>query len=178
MAEIKLPDPVMLVVAAFSRCEEALDWAEGALVERYGPLKLKSPRFEFRETDHYTASMGAELRKQFLAFERLIRPEELAEIKHATNALEAQFAGEHPQDVPRPLNLDPGCLSLGKFVLASTKDHMHRVYLEGGIYAEVTLHFTAGDFVPWPWTYPDYRREDYRAFLRSAREEYRRLLRG
>ena len=168
----------MLVVAAFSRYDEALDWAERALVERYGPVRLKSDRFEFRETEHYTASMGADLRKQFFAFERLIRPEQLAEIKRATNVLEHEFATQYSHGVLRPLNLDPGYLLLGKFVLASTKDHMHRVYLEGGIYAEVTLYFKDGGFVPWPWTYPDYRRDDYRAFLRTAREEYRRLLRG
>ena len=30
---------------------------------------------------------------------------------------------------PRPLNLDPGYLTPAKLVLASTKDHAHRIYL-------------------------------------------------
>ena len=34
----------------------------------------------------------------------------------------------------RPLNLDPGLLQLGKFLLAATKDQAHRIYLRDGIY--------------------------------------------
>ena len=167
----------MLVVAAFSRFPDALDWARTELIGRYGPVAIESPRFDFTETDYYQATMGAGLLKQFFGFERLIRPEELPVIKMETNGFEAAYAEKGLHDVRRPLNLDPGYLSLAKWVLASTKDHSHRIYLERGIYAEITLHYTSGEFVPLPWTYPDYRREDYRAFFCSARERYRNLLR-
>ena len=36
----------------------------------------------------------------------------------------------------RRVNLDAGYLCLAKLVLASTKDHAHRIYLRDGIYAE------------------------------------------
>jgi hypothetical protein len=64
-------------------------------------------------------------------------------------------------------------LQLGKFLLASTKDQGHRIYLRDGIYAEVTLRFEGKEFVPWPWTYADYREPMAREFLRQAREELR-----
>ncbi len=51
---------------------------------------------------------------------------------------------------PRPVNIDPGYLNLGKFLLATTKDQAHRVYLRDGVYAEVTLRYQAGAFEPWP----------------------------
>ena len=78
--------------------------------------------------------MGTDLKKQFLAFERLIDPAALADIKRQTNDWEAEYAalGRHAE--PRPLNLDPGYITPAKLVLASTKDHAHRIYLRDGIY--------------------------------------------
>ncbi|MHB1423610.1 MAG: DUF4416 family protein, partial [Gemmataceae bacterium] len=78
----------------------------------------------------------------------------------------------------RPLNVDPGLLELGKFLLATTKDQAHRVYLRDGIFAEVTLRYHAGAFEPWPWTYADYRLACVHEFLQQAREYYRQRLRG
>ena len=89
----------------------------------------------------------------------------LADIKRQTNAWEAEYAalGLHPE--PRPLNLDPGYITLAKLVLASTKDHAHRIYLGDGIYAEVTLAYRDRRWQPLEWTYPDYRRDDYQQFF-------------
>jgi hypothetical protein len=70
----------------------------------------------------------------------------------------------------RPLNLDPGYITLAKLVLASTKDHAHRIYLSQGIYAEITLNYRAGSWQPLPWTYPDYRRSDFQEFFTNCRE--------
>jgi hypothetical protein len=55
-------------------------------------------------------------------------------------------------------------------VLASTKDHAHRLYLGEGIYAEVTLAFRQRQWQPLEWTYPDYRRADYQEFFTACRE--------
>ena len=71
------------------------------------------------------------------------------------------------------MNLDPGYLVLGKFVLATTKDQAHRLYLRDGIFAEVTLHFQAGAYRPWPWTYADFRIEEVIGFLGAARNYYK-----
>jgi hypothetical protein len=121
--------------------------------------------------------MGADLKKQFIACERLIDPGELARIKRETNHWEAEYAtlGRHPE--PRPLNLDPGYITPAKLVLASTKDHAHRIYLKDGIFAEVTLAFRHHQWQPMEWTYPDYRRADYQAFFTRCRE-YLLTLRG
>jgi hypothetical protein len=113
--------------------------------------------------------MGVGLRKQFLAFEQLADPGELANAKRITNDWEAEYAalGRHAE--PRPLNLDPGYITAAKLVLASTKDHAHRLYLAGGIYAELTLSFRGGRWQPLEWTYPDYRRDDYQRFFTECR---------
>lgn len=76
--------------------------------------------------------------------------------------------GRHAES--RPLNLDPGYLTPAKLVLASTKDHAHRIYLRDGIFAEVTLVYRKGKWQPLEWTYPDYRRDDYQQFFTRCRE--------
>ncbi len=177
MAEPKPPDPVLLVVAAFSRHAAALEWARARLEAEFGPVARTSPAFVFDQTTYYAATMGPDLRKQFLAFNNLIDAGRLAAIKLRTNALEQEEAASGTYPEVRPLNLDPGILTLGKFLLATTKDQAHRVYLRDGIFAEVTLRFHAGAFEPWPWTYADYRQPAVLDFLRQAREDYRRRLR-
>ena len=51
---------------------------ESDVSTQHGPIVLSSEPFDFTETDYYTATMGADLKKQFLAFERLIDPAALA----------------------------------------------------------------------------------------------------
>ena len=115
--------------------------AHGTGVIPWGPLAAESPRFDFHETDYYEPTMGPGLRKTFFTFAELIDPAELVAIKLQTNLWEEQYARGAQHEQPRPLNLDPGYLTLGKLVLASTKDFAHRIYLDRGIYAETTLFY-------------------------------------
>ena len=95
------------------------------------------------------------------------------DIKRQTNELEWTLAREER----RRVNVDPGYVSLGKVVLASTKDHAHRLYLGQGIYGEVTLTYQHGHFRPWPWTYPDYASDRYCTLFDEIRRHYRAQLR-
>lgn len=174
MGEIHQPEPVLLILAAFSRHEAALDWARHRAEEQWGGVALASPRFQFAETDYYEPTMGRDLWKCFFAFETLVDPAVLVERKIATNDWELDYAKRGGHDEPRPLNLDPGYLTPAKLVLASTKDHAHRLYLARGIYAEVTLYYKDRQWQHRDWTFPDYRREDYRQFFSACRELLRR----
>lgn len=174
MAEPRSQPPALLIVAAFSRHRAALDWARERLVKQYGTVALTSPSFLFNQTDYYAPTMGTDLRKEFLVFGQLAAPESLPDVKRHTNDLERELADAAVHPEPRPLNLDPGFLTLGKFCLATTKDQAHRIYLRDGIFAEVTLRFEAGSFHPCPWTYADYRQPEVIAFLNTARDFYRR----
>jgi hypothetical protein len=100
----------------------------------------------------------------------------LPDVKNSTNSLEGELADQSLFPDIRPLNLDPGLLQLGKFLLATTKDQAHRIYLREGVYAEVTLRFHDGRFEPWPWTYADYREPGYHEFLQKARLFFREQL--
>jgi hypothetical protein len=173
MGAITQPSPVLLILAAFSRHGAAFDWARAQAEAAWGPVALESQRFPFDATDYYEASMGPGISKVFYAFERLIDPERLAELKLLTNAWEADYAGKGGHAETRPLNLDPGYLTPAKLVLASTKDHAHRMYLSRGIYAEVTLFYKHRQWQAREWTFPDYQRADYQQFFSQCREYLR-----
>ncbi|MDC0935651.1 DUF4416 family protein [Pirellulales bacterium] len=168
------PTPVLRVIAASSRYDAALDWGREKAVAQWGRVAAVSDAFNFGETDYYEAEMGVDLKKQFWAFALTIDPGELPAIKLQTNQWEVAYAALEQHQESRPLNLDPGYVTLAKLVLASTKDHAHRIYLADGIYAETTLNFRGGGWQPMPWTYPDYRRDDYQKFLTHCRD----ILRG
>jgi hypothetical protein len=174
MGRPTLHPPVLLILALTSRYEEALSWAADRGTQVWGTISDRSEAFDFTETDYYRATMGGDLRKQFLAFEQPIDPARLPEIKLLSGDWEEEYArlGRHPE--PRPLNLDPGYLTAAKLVLASTKDHSHRLYLNRGIFAEVTLYFRQGRWQHREWTYPDYRRADFQAFFLRVRDSWQR----
>ncbi len=160
----------MLILAAFSRHEAALQWAAARATETWGPVALESPLFEFNETAYYQPTMGPGLRKRCWSFLRPLDPAELPRIKLQTNDWEAEYAAAAGHPEPRPLNLDPGYLTLAKLVLASTKDFAHRIYLGQGVYAEVTLSYKHHGWRHHEYTFPDYRRKDYQRFFTACRE--------
>ena len=175
MGEVRPHYPVLLILAAFSRHDAALDWAVQQATEAWGPLALASERWPFSDTNYYERSMGAGLRKQLLAFARLVDPARLVECKLETNRWEEAYRTAQQHAEPRPLNLDPGYLTHAKLVLATTKDRDHRVYLDRGIYAEVTLYYQrGGSWQGREWTYPDYRRPEYHDFFTRCRQYLRR----
>lgn len=172
------PTPVLPLLAAFSRHEAALQWARARLETEWGPIALESPRFPFEHTSYYEPVMGRGLWKTFFALARLADPAALVDWKTATNAWEREYAATAGHEEPRPLNLDPGYLTLGKLVLASTKDFTHRIYLDRGIYAEITLYYKKHQWRSHEWTFPDYRSDAYHRFFTECREYLQRQLRG
>ncbi len=122
--------------------------------------------------------MGSPLYRRWVAFERLAAPDALAEAKLTTNAIEADLAAERAAGAPRPINLDPGYLDLARLVLASMKDHAHRIYLGRGVYAEITLLYQSRRWQKLPWTFPDFASGRYDAFLTAARGRLQAARRG
>ncbi len=173
MGQIKPPAPVKLVVSMFTAEPALFATAKTRMSELWGPIDLESELFPFAHTDYYAAEFGTHLMRQFVTFATLIDPVHLAEIKIATNALEQEWVAEGK----RRINLDPGYVSLSKLVLASTKDHAHRIYLQQGIYGEVTLYYRQKAFRAWPWTYPDYASAPYLRLFEQIRARYAAQLR-
>ena len=176
MAEPRRAEPARLIVGVLTAFPEAWDRARRRLVELFGEIDLEAGPLDFNFTNYYRDEMGAGLRRYFVSFPKLIAQDEIAGIKHRTNALETELARpEWP--VRRPVNLDPGYVTLGKLVLGTTKDQAHRIAVGQDMYAEVTLRYAGGRFVPNEWTYADYRTEAYQAFFARVREALHEQLR-
>jgi hypothetical protein len=174
MGTAREPQPVKLIASLLTGEPGLFARVREALVAAWGAIDFESEFLPFDHTDYYAAELGPGLQRQIVAFERLISPSELPAGKRLANELEQSLAAGGR----RRVNVDPGYVSLGKLVLASTKDHAHRLYLGQGVYGEVTLAYQQGRFRPWPWTYPDYGSEAYCALLARIRERYKAQLRA
>lgn len=136
--------------------------AKTELAARFSPVDSESAQIPFISTDYYRVEMGEPLFRQFVSFAELIDPQRLPEIKWHTNRLEERFlnAGK------RTVNLDPGYLSDANVIIATSKNHYHRVPLNDGVYAhlEYVLKNKRLEFLPW--TYPDFKQAEYLDFFR------------
>ena len=152
--------------------QDVLQHAAQRLQVRLGSIDIYSEIFPFTHTEYYHSEMGSNLKRVFVAFSRLVRCEQLPEVKILTNGLEENLALEVAGQLRRRINIDPGYLEASKLVLASTKNFSHRIYLKRGIYAEVTLQYRHNSFEALPWTYPDYQDPRVLKFLRRVRRVY------
>lgn len=164
---VKYP-PVKLIAGFIFRDDNAYNKAKTILVKRFGAIDFESPKIPFVYTDYYEKEFGKDLKRVFVSLRKLAPLEGLARIKILTNKIEQQLC----VNGSRSVNIDPGILDLAKLVLATTKDFCHRIYLDKGIFGEVTLFYKDKSFRHWEWTYPDYRTPEYIAIFNHIRELY------
>jgi len=174
MGILRQPDPVKLFAAITFSTDTVKNSAIEALTHEYGDIDYRSEIFDFTFTDYYVEEMGEDLRKQFVSFERFIKPEMLIDIKLFTNNLEAKYA----ENGRRRINIDPGYINAAKVVLATTKDFSHRVYLGKCIYGDVHLRFIEGKLTCFDWTYPDYSQDLAINFFTDLKISYKKSLKS
>ena len=167
------PLPVQRFAGLLASSEDQLAAARFELTQSYGDLDDISPVIPFSFTPYYDDEMGPNLLRQWVRFKNLFAPDLLAQSKLETNRTETLLARQFQHTgVRRPINIDPGYVHRYKVILATTKDHSHRIYLSEGIYAEVTLHWSKNLWTPWPWTYADYQTDTAQNFFTAARTAY------
>jgi len=132
--------------------------------EAYGPSELVTPGFN-PLIEYYSKEMPGELRRFLVTTHETFLRTELLKAKLLTLEWERKFA-LHDK---RTVNIDIGFLSLENFLLATTKNYSHRVFLGHDIFADLTFEFKQGQFRSLPWTYPDYQDPEKIAFLTESR---------
>ncbi len=167
MATPVIPPKAKLFIGVLTGTEIMVEMAERALMKKYGEIDYKTTKIPFLHTDYYKG-MGGNLFKVLISFEKLIRREDIIDIKLFTNRLESKISGKEK----RRINIDPGYLTLSNVYLATCKEYFHRVYLSKGIYLENEYRYVGKRFEPWDWTYPDYRSQDYLNFFYTVRKIY------
>lgn len=171
MTKSKKHPKVNLIIGMIANREALFEDVKKYIVRKFGETDFESPTIDFNFTPYYEKEMGKNLKRRFLSFKNLIKPEELPGIKTYTNNLEERLRMLTGSPC-RNINLDPGYITSAKLVLATTKDYFHRIYLEKGIFAEITLCFRKGGFEAFEWTYPDYRTKEYKDIFNHIRRLY------
>lgn len=142
------------------------------LEQNFGRADYLSDLIAFTETSYYDQELDTPISRRILTFKPLVKLDALAEIKLATNKLEQSFK----DNGKRIFNLDPGIITMERLVLATGKNFTHRVYLTRGIWADLTLLYTKGDWKDLDWTFPDYSSEKIKKHLRIIRSRYHEQL--
>jgi len=167
---------VKLFCGLLYKDEDIIEKVLARLTEKIGIIDISAGPFPFIFTDYYRKEMGDNLKRRFVSFKNLVSPEDSFLWKYITNDIEKEFYSG--TEFPRRINLDPGYLNLSHIVLFSTKDFYHRIYLGKGIFAEVTLYFERGRYMFFPWTYPDYKSQEYIDFFMRVRNAYKEQLKN
>ena len=161
--------PVKLFSGVIYREHSEYERIKWVLEEHFSTIDLESPEIPFDCTDYYNEEMGSPLFRRFVAFKELIMPDQLPGIKLLTNRIEDE--GAH--DGKRSINLDPGYLGEANVILATTKNHYHRIPLKRGIYAHMEYVIYKKKLTPMEWTYPDYHKPEYIEFFTKLKARYR-----
>jgi len=181
VGKIFLPKPAKLIISMFTSDKCLFSLYKEELIKRFGEVDIESNAQPFNFTDYYEKEFGKNLIQKLFSFSALIRQDGLAEIKIITNGLENNLENENNKNNiachKRKINLDPGYITLNKYILASTKNGPFRIYLNQGIYSEITLRFINKSFVPCEFTYPNYKTNEYINYLNSVRQKYKLQLR-
>jgi len=174
MSKPKEPSPAKLIISLITGDKDLIHQTLQRLEGNYGAIDFVSERLEFIHTDYYKKELGDALFRKIVSFMPTIRVDALPSIKMFTNELERNFSTDGGR---RRINIDPGYIVLDKLVLASCKNFAHRLYVRDGIYEEITLTYKKGvGFVPFDWTFPDYRKVTMREIMLEIRRRYKHQL--
>ncbi|GHT61356.1 hypothetical protein AGMMS50222_08230 [Endomicrobiia bacterium] len=173
MGIICAPKKAKLFCGIIFSNEEIKQKSFAMLEEKLGAIDFVSGVIPFDFSSYYNLEMGDNLKRFWISFEKLIYSGGLAEIKVFTNSIEDDFAVNNK----RQINIDPGYITPANVILATTKDYSHRIYLDKGIYGEVTMIYKENRYKKLPWSYPDYLSDAMAIFLLKARTDLMKQLR-
>ena len=159
-----------LVIGVIYHREDVLEAALRDVCEKFGAWDMVSEDYSFSKgySTYYDDELGGEGIRRIYSFEKLVDPTLQAEIKEFTNEIEKKYS----EGEKRLINLDPGLMSHGRFMLSTTKNASFRIPLKRGIYTEMTLFYARGKWQKLLWTYMDYQSELVLKFLEKVRKKY------
>ncbi|MCF0216423.1 MAG: DUF4416 family protein [Fibrobacteraceae bacterium] len=169
MGAIRTPSKVKIIIGILADSNQSVELVRESLQKKFGEEDFNLAPFPFTFTNYYKDEIGDTPVRAFFSYETLVERETIVDIKLWTNDLEQEIAKKNGTPGLRPINLDPGYMTLGQFFLATTKDQRQRVYLGRGIFVEPTLYFQDGHFHAFDWTYRDYQSETYIHYLEQVR---------
>jgi len=174
---LKPPSPARYFFAIAASSRAAHHESERLIAEKLGSLDFRSEIINFSDfSTYYDQEFGGHCWKYLVALKAPLPVDQIVPIKLLTEQIEAELAHETEGGRQRTVNIDPGFVTGWQVVLASVKIHSHRIYVNRGVYCELTLLYRDKAFQSFPWTYNDYQSPPFLDFLNKLRREYVRQI--
>jgi hypothetical protein len=164
--------PVKLIAAVLYRDETLLETAFERIADTFSMVDHRGEGVAFVASNYYEAEMGPALKRGLISLQDLVHPGCLAQAKQTTREIENQLS----DNGHRRVNIDIGYLDMFKVVLASFKGRTNKIYLSGGVWADMVLYYEKGRFRPFLWTFPDFKEGLYDDSLQAIRDRYKQQL--
>jgi hypothetical protein len=134
---------------------------------------LNTKVVDFVWSDYYEKEMGHDLKRVFIVFKKAFDRNKIVWAKKKANKLEKKFMKNNRREI----NIDPGLLCLENVILSTNKSFFHRIYLDEGIFAEITLFYKNSTYQGFErWTYPEYRSSIVINFFNKTRKKLEKLI--
>lgn len=174
MSELKEPKPAKVITGLLISPSVNQQECFEMLFRHFGDIDFISESIQFDYSKYYEPEMGTELKRRFVTYKDLRRQDDLVSLKLLAMEIEDRFK----EQGKRRLNVDPGLITLERLVLATGKNYTHRIYLRAGVFADLTLVFKKGTYIPLPWTYPDYKEPLIIEWFNKIRQKYNHQLKN
>ncbi len=156
MARIQKPPAGRLIISIIYSSMDALADSLKALERKFSRVECETIEIPCSSKDRYREEMGENLKRRIFSFEKPVNRDTLSDIKNTCANIEPMFADCIRDFNFRTVNIDPGILTPDKLVMASHREYNHRIYLRDGVFAQIELIYSGGQFMQLPWTNPDF----------------------
>ena len=172
MARIVKPPPGKLIASFIYSHIDALAESLKKIERQFGPVEFETLDFDCSDKLRYSEEMGTSLQRRFFSFEKLVDRDSLVALKKITSKIEPEFADQVGDHLFRTVNIDLGILSPDNLVIASCRPANHRVYFCDGVYADLQLVWSRGQYVRLPWTNEDFCHDETIDLLTRVRSTF------
>lgn len=153
MAKLRKPDQGLIFASCiFNSNHYTIEELVATWTSRYGSPKVDYPSFN-PSLEYYSKEMGEGLKRVILICDEPKEREELILGKLWADSVERKTS----KNQKRIVNIDIGIILKEQVLLSTSKPYSHRIYLNQGVWAELTYIYENKSYRFLPWTYPDYQ---------------------
>lgn len=172
MPKLTPPAPGRLICSVAYAQIDALADCLRRLENQFSAVMFETLDIPFTGEARHREEMGHQLTRRFFSFEKQVGLDRLPDLKRLCRKIEAGFADEVDDYLFRAVNVDPGIMTPENVVMASSQGMNYRLYLTNGVYAQVELIWSRGQFVQLPWTNPDFTHPEALDLFNRVRETF------
>jgi len=153
MSKVRSQEPAIVFFAILFKEGFDIEFIKKKLLKKFGPILYLSSASVFSYTNYYNKEMGSNIFRIFIFFKNKVKKNSLVKLKKYSDSLELKYE----IDGKRCVNIDPGLYSKENVILATNKGYTHRVYIDKGVFADLTLYYKDNSYTSLAWTFLEYK---------------------